>query len=476
MKSDKLIDAIGLIDEKLIERSQKSSQKSQKRERIKRFIKWTVPVAAVLALTIGVGSLFGNTPIELNAYAIAEAKYPETVKYPADDTTESGFAEFQKWNKEFNERIETYFNSDEKIEGFLERTIQEFLSAEDNTVYSPINVYLALSMLAETADGNTREQILTLLEAEDIKALRKQANTIWNASYRDDGLQKSILGSSLWLNEDITFKKSTLDILANNYYASSFKGEMGSSNYNKALKEWINEQTGGLLKESVENVEMPAETLMAIVTTIYFNASWKNEFKATNNDTKVFKGVSGHILTEFMNKEGFIDNYYWGEAFSATHQDLEQGGRMWFILPDENVSIENLLNNNEALEFIADPNDWKNKKTMKVNLSVPKFDVSSNISLIDGLKALGITDCFDSSLADFSNLSDNDSYISAIEHAARVKIDEEGVEAAAYTVILDAGSAMPSGDEIDFILDRPFIFVITSDTGLPLFVGNVNNL
>ena len=74
MKSDKLIDAIGLIDEKLIECSQKSSQKSQKRERIKRFIKWTVPIAAVLALTIGVGSLFGNTPIELNAYAIAEAK------------------------------------------------------------------------------------------------------------------------------------------------------------------------------------------------------------------------------------------------------------------------------------------------------------------------------------------------------------------------------------------------------------------
>ena len=78
MKSDKLIDAIGLIDEKLIERSQKSSQKSQKREKIKRFIKWTVPVAAIVALTIGVGSLFGNTPIELSAYALAEAKYPET--------------------------------------------------------------------------------------------------------------------------------------------------------------------------------------------------------------------------------------------------------------------------------------------------------------------------------------------------------------------------------------------------------------
>lgn len=476
MKSDKLIDAIGLIDEKLIEQSQKSSQKSQKREKIKRFIKWTVPVAAILALTIGVGSLFGNTPIELSAYALAEAKYPEMAKYPTDDTTESGFKEFQKWNDEFQKRQEKFLNSGEGIEGFLGRTVPEFLSTDENTVYSPINVYLALSMLAETASGDTREQILTLLEADGMKQLRNQVNTIWNAGYRDDGIQKSILGSSLWLNEDITFKKSTIDILKNNYFASSFQGQMGSSGYNDALKKWINEQTGGLLKDSVENIDLPAETLMAIVTTIYFNAPWRHEFKAENNDIKVFKGVSGDTEAEFMNKEGFIDNYYWGDSFSATYKDLEQGGKMWFVLPDEDKTVDQLLLDGEALRFMADPDDWENRKTMKVNLSVPKFDVSSDISLVEGLKALGITDCFDASLADFSNLSDNNSYISAINHAARVKIDEEGVEAAAVTVIIDAGSAMPSGDEIDFIADRPFIFVITSDTGLPLFVGRVNNL
>ena len=41
-------------------------------------------------------------------------------------------------------------------------------------------------------------------------------------------------------------------------------------------------------------------------------------------------------------------------------------------------------------------------------------------------------------------------------------------------MMLNCGSAMPPDDEIDFVLDRPFLFVIESNDGLPLFVGVVN--
>ena len=52
-------------------------------------------------------------------------------------------------------------------------------------------------------------------------------------------------------------------------------------------------------------------------------------------------------------------------------------------------------------------------------------------------------------------------FVSKIEHGVRVAIDEEGVTATAYTVEMTAGSSRPTEDEIDFVLDRPFIFVIT---------------
>ena len=52
--------------------------------------------------------------------------------------------------------------------------------------------------------------------------------------------------------------------------------------------------------------------------------------------------------------------------------------------------------------------------------------------------------------------------------------NEEGVTAAAYTEMRLAGAAAPPDDEIDFVLDRPFLFVITGRDGLPLFVGTVH--
>lgn len=56
-----------------------------------------------------------------------------------------------------------------------------------------------------------------------------------------------------------------------------------------------------------------------------------------------------------------------------------------------------------------------------------------------------------------------------------MKVDEEGCEAAAYTVIMvGAGAEMPPDDEVDFTLDRPFLFAITGEGNLPLFVGVVN--
>ena len=115
---------------------------------------------------------------------------------------------------------------------------------------------------------------------------------------------------------------------------------------------------------------------------------------------------------------------------------------------------------------------------MTIKLPMPKFDVSSDLDLIEGLQKLGVSDVFDWHVSDFGPLeaSTNDPlFVGQAKHAARVKVDEEGCEAAAYTVMLVfAGAAAPPDDEVDFVLDRPFLFAITGDSGLPLFTGVVN--
>ena len=66
-------------------------------------------------------------------------------------------------------------------------------------------------------------------------------------------------------------------------------------------------------------------------------------------------------------------------------------------------------------------------------------------------------------------------WISSINQATRVAIDEEGVTAASYLEEIAPGAAEPPEEIIDFVLDRPFLFVITNRYDLPLFAGVVND-
>ena len=110
-----------------------------------------------------------------------------------------------------------------------------------------------------------------------------------------------------------------------------------------------------------------------------------------------------------------------------------------------------------------------------VKSQLPKFDVSSNLDLIGGLKALGVTDVFDSAVSDFTPLGvDTSLFVDKAQHAARVMIDEEGCTAASYVILGPSADARPPDDIVDFTLDRPFLFAITGYGNLPLYLGIVN--
>ena len=155
---------------------------------------------------------------------------------------------------------------------------------------------------------------------------------------------------------------------------------------------------------------------------------------------------------------------------------------MWLILPDEGATPEELLAEGEAAAFLLSAGNWEAAELRDINLALPKFVVASQLELSEGLRALGVTDVFDETESNFepmlSQQSDDPIILSQVEHGVRVTVDEEGVAAVAYTVMsADAATeAMGEPAEVDFILDRPFLFAITDNLGLPLFVGIVNQL
>ena len=158
--------------------------------------------------------------------------------------------------------------------------------------------------------------------------------------------------------------------------------------------------------------------------------------------------------------------------------NFDSGGYMKIILPDEDCTPDDLLADEEALAFMTSkPSEWENQKFLKVNMAIPKFDTTSQLELTDGLKALGITDVFHPELSDYSPLTKKRTIpiaLSEVLHGTRVTIDEEGCTAVAYTFPLAATEAPPPEDEVDFVADRPFLFVISYEDDLPLFAGVVN--
>ena len=145
---------------------------------------------------------------------------------------------------------------------------------------------------------------------------------------------------------------------------------------------------------------------------------------------------------------------------------------MWLILPNENVELDTVLRSEEYREFLTDPSSKCSYRS--ISLSVPKFDISCETDLIPVLKKLGITDVFDKGLANFSNFTDTPNvYVSDADQCTRVKIDEQGCEAAAFTTIEATDTGVINRTEIVF--DRPFLFVIASEHNIPLFSGVVND-
>ena len=175
-QSEKLFNAITDIREDYIleatEHEFKQATAPQKRT-ARRAFRYAAPIAAALCLSLLMGIFFWPAPVATSAYTIVEASYPGMASYPneanyytdnGDFDDEAYFADYELWMtaQEAQNRPEGFAAG---IEPYIISSAQQFLSGSDleNQIYCPMNIYMALSMLAEVTDGESRSQILDLL-------------------------------------------------------------------------------------------------------------------------------------------------------------------------------------------------------------------------------------------------------------------------------------------------------------------------
>ena len=421
----------------------------------------------------------GGAAVDLTKYVVREAAYPAYPKEPRfedyfDENGEGDWDAYDAAYTEYREALQKLGKLDAEPDGgavlaFANRTLDKIFADSENRVYSPISLYAALAMLTEVTSGDTKQQVMDLLAADDTETLRRQIRDLWIGVYTDDDQSVCRLANAAFLRENAEVKQEAVDTLADWHFASTYRVPMGTEEADKAIAGWLNQNTGGLLSQETGNIRTDGNDLLRLYNTIYYKSGWQDAFKSSRTKQDTFTAADGAAQrVDFMHRTE-SGSYRKGDGYTAAPRSLNYG-RMVFVLPDEGVTPESLLQRDGFLaELTGDYN------AAELVWSVPKFDVKSSTELNEVLQALGVTDAFDWTKADFAPLTANGAFLSSAMQAARVKIDEEGVEAAAYTELVCADSAMMEvPPTVEMELDRPFLFVIFDYNNVPLFVGTVN--
>ena len=349
------------------------------------------------------------------------------------------------------------------------------MDGQSNKNLSPVSVYIALAMAAEGAKGDTQEELLAILGEKKLKDLRKSVEQMLKDLKTEGTSGELVLANSIWLgrqDESVAFHEAYLKTLAKSYGAEAGAVRFGAAEAGEKIAAWIKEKTRDKIQPSEDAMTFNVDTLAVLINTIYLKDSWQKPFDPERTEQDTFSGLQGkEIIVKYMRRTDSNAAVVRGEGYLRYALPLRDVGRMVFVLPNEEVSLESLLGSPEKINELLRGGEEVNAD---VDLKVPKFTFQDRTDLEKTLMDLGVRISFTGG-ADFSGITDTPAHISRVLQESHIGVNEDGVEAAAYTMIALAKSSMSieKRDKIDFHLTRPFLYAIESYDGTVLFIGTV---
>ena len=364
--------------------------------------------------------------------------------------------------------------------------LYRLLSAENtaNLFYSPYSISVALAMTYAGARGETEQQMANALH---FSLPQERLHAAFNALDQQlialaQGRQGSEAGqgfrlhiaNALWGQQGFEFLNEFLDTLAQNYGAGLRLVDFSTNPEaaRQVINQWVSDQTEQKIQDLIPQGALDPLTRLVLTNAIYFNAAWQYPFQKEATSEEPFFLLNGEQITVPMMKLNKSLLYAEGTDYQLVSLPYEGGSiEMVVILPADGQF--------EALQAKIAP-AWltealAQRQFQMVNLSLPKFKVESDFSLVDALSTLGMPAAFQPDQADFSGMDGRkDLYIGEVLHKAYVNVDEAGTEAAAATaVIMELTAALPEQPVI-MTVNRPFLFLIREvQSGTVLFIGQV---
>lgn len=356
----------------------------------------------------------------------------------------------------------------------------EKIAAEkhENFMVSPLSVSMAMSMLANGAQGETLDEIVNTLgfEGMDMDSVNTFNKRLVAELASADKSVKLSLANSIWIDSSFPVYESFISDNRNEYGAEIFNVELTTENTRRSINKWASDKTNGLIPEFLKTtLEDPSIFLM---NALYFKGTWTEKFdKALTAEGDFYNadGTTGHpMMMKSAPDYPFIGGY---DDNGASWASLWYGNGAYelvLILPDRNVTLADYLKvMDKKIIYDFTYGVWD---ACEGTIILPKFELSNELKLKDIMNSLGIRKAFVDGTADFSLISEKPLFLKDIKQDTRIMFSEEGTEAAAVTGVKGDGMCLPL-PSTDLTFDRPFAFMIReSTTKSILFMGCVNKL
>lgn len=359
---------------------------------------------------------------------------------------------------------------------FAIKVFQKSITKDENSLISPLSIMLALSMVANGANGQTKSEMEALLGGSiTIDNLNKYLYT-YVQNLPSDKKYNLQIANSIWFRGDennFIVEKDFLQKNADYYNAATYKSSFNKETL-KDINNWVKKNTNGMIDKIINEIDKDA--VMYLINALVFEAEWDTVYKKHDIFDGEFHAKNGSIRSVKMmysNETRYIDT---GKAagFIKNYKDGEYS--FVALLPNKDVDINEYISSLNGEDFIL---AVSNAKPAVVSAKLPKYSYDYTIEMRDILASLGIPSVIDKDLANFSKLgsfTDENIYIESVVHKTFISVDELGTKAGAVTNIAVNASSAPT--EIKYVtLDRPFIYaIIDNTTKLPFFIGTVMDI
>jgi serine protease inhibitor len=353
-------------------------------------------------------------------------------------------------------------------------------------VVSPAGLVVALAMLAEGATGDGGAALDEALGASG-QGRTDAVNALTAALARYEGDPAAVgakqlpatpvvhVANQVVADDDITLAPAYLDRLAAGYGAGVLVTDLSSDAGKKELDAWVDENSGGLIKRSA--IQPDPDLYLVLQNAVAFAARWAKPFDGAGTSDAPFTLASGEQVTlPTMHGTG-----HWAYA--------EQDGWRALRLPYAADLHADVLLPPAGSSAAADPRAadpgvvaalvarLDAATPVAVQVGLPRLDLTSTVTLVPALEAMGLGVLFDPATAGLAGIfvdPPDPPYLSQAVQQAVLKVDEDGTRAAAVTELGVAGAAAAVEPPLQMLVDRPYLFVVgDGQTGWPLFLASV---